>query len=358
MATTGTERLERGPVLRFVIGAAAVVVIFAGLKAAANVLLPILFAVYLTVAVLPGVKWLCARGVPRPIAIGLVVGLLGATLFTITGFVAEAVRTFSDGVSRYEVAFDQVVADLLAWTQMFGLRFDGVTDLLTPADVMDLVGGTLTTLIRMLGRVILVMILVTFMLIEASEIEKKMIVAFGRDGWLTSPRARTANRVQRYLLLKFVLALVTGVLDGIACWALDVDFHVMWGLLAFVLDFIPSIGSIMSAVPPSLVAVAQHGWGTGFAVAFAFFAINIVIGNLLEPRLMGYELELSPLVVVVSLILWGYIWGPVGMLMCVPMTVVAKLLFEATPETRWVAVFLGPPSEARKRATTIPPEER
>jgi predicted PurR-regulated permease PerM len=85
--------------------------------------------------------------------------------------------------------------------------------------------------------------------------------------------------------------------------------------------------------------------------------INMVIGNLLEPRLVGYELELSPLVVVVSLILWAFIWGPVGALMCVPMTVVAKLLFEATPETRWIAVFLGPPSEARKRATTLTPKE-
>jgi predicted PurR-regulated permease PerM len=352
------ERVERGPVLRFVVGAAAVVVVFAGLKAAATVLLPIMFAVFLTIAVLPGLRWLCDHGVPRPMAIALVVSVLGAILFAITGFFAEAVRTFSEGVSRYEVAFDQVVTDLMAWTQMFGLHFGGVADLLTPADVMDLVGGTLTTIIGVLGRVILVMILVTFMLIEASEIEKKLAVAFGPDGWLTGPHTRTAERIQRYLLLKFALALVTGLLDGLACWALGVDFYVMWGLLAFVLDFIPSIGSILSAVPPALVAIAQYGWGTGVAVVFAFFLINILIGNALEPRLMGYELELSPLVVVVSLILWGFIWGPVGMLMCVPMTVVAKLLFEATPETRWVAVFLGPPSEARKRVTTIPPQER
>jgi predicted PurR-regulated permease PerM len=357
MSTPAKER-ERGSTLRFVIGAAAVVVVFAGLKAAANVLLPIVFAIYLTIAVLPGLRWLCDHGLPRPLAIALVVASLGSALFAITGFVAEAVRTFSDGVTRYEVAFDDVVSELMAWTETFGLHYSGVTDLLAPADVMDLVGGTLTTLIGVFGRVILVMILVTFMLIEAAEIEKKLVVAFGRDGPLTSPRAQAARRVQRYLLVKFSLALVTGVLGGGACWALGVDFFVMWGLLAFVLDFIPSIGSILSAVPPSLVAVAQHGWGTGLGVALAFFVINLVIGNMLEPRLMGYEMELSPLVVVVSLILWGYIWGPVGMLMCVPMTVVAKLLFEATPETRWIAVFLGPPQEARKRANTIPPDDR
>ena len=157
-------------------------------------------------------------------------------------------------------------------------------------------------------------------------------------------------------MLKTLLAMITGLLAGTACWLLKIDFYVMWGLLAFVLDFIPSIGSIMSAVPPALVAVAQYGWGAGVSVALAFMVINLVIGNLIEPRLMGYELELSPLVVLVSLILWGFVWGPVGMLLCVPMTVMAKLLFETNPETRWIAVFLGPPGEARRKATTIPPD--
>jgi AI-2 transport protein TqsA len=348
--------MERGGALRCLVGFAAVVVTFAGLKAATNVLLPVVFAVYLTIAVIPLVRWLKKHRVPNPIAVGLVVSGLGSALFAITGFFAQAVRTFSSGVSRYEEAFDAVVRDLLAWTEPLGLHFGEVGDLLTPAAVMDLVGGTLTAVIAVIGRVVLVVILVAFMLVEAAEVEQKILVAFGRDGKLPSRFNFVTPRIQRYLLLKTALAAMTGFFAGTACWLLDIDFYVMWGLLAFVLDFIPSIGSIMSAVPPALVAIAQYGWGAGVSVALAFMVINLVIGNLIEPRLMGYELELSPLVVLVSLILWGFIWGPVGMLLCVPMTVMAKVLFESNPETRWIAVFLGPPSEARRKATTIPPD--
>ena len=119
---------------------------------------------------------------------------------------------------------------------------------------------------------------------------------------------------------------------------IGVDYHVLWGLLAFLLNFIPTFGSILAAVPPVLLAIVQLGFGEALMTAALYVAVNVIVGSILEPRFMGKGLDLSSLVVFLSLVFWGWILGPVGMLLSVPLTIMLKIALESSPDTHWAAV--------------------
>ena len=138
----------------------------------------------------------------------------------------------------------------------------------------------------------------------------------------------------------------------VAIWValLGIDFPVIWGLLAFLLNYIPNLGSIIAAVPPVLLGYIQFGIGRALLVAAGFVVINVVFGNGIEPKLMGRKLGLSTLVVFLSLIFWGWVWGPVGMLLSVRMTIVEKIAMESSPTTRWISIVLDSDSSVRATA--------
>jgi predicted PurR-regulated permease PerM len=142
------------------------------------------------------------------------------------------------------------------------------------------------------------------------------------------------------LAIKTVASLGAGIVVAIWVWALGIDFPVIWGLLAFLLNFIPNLGSIIAAVPPVLLGYIQFGIGRALLVAAGFGLVNLVFGNVVEPKLMGRKLGLSTLVVFLSLIFWGWVWGPAGMLLSVPITMVVKIALESNPSTRWISILL------------------
>ena len=169
-----------------------------------------------------------------------------------------------------------------------------------------------------------------------------------------------AENMNRYIAIKTSVSLATGLLATSCLWILGVDFPSLWGLLAFLLNYVPNIGSFIAAIPPLLLALIQLGPGAATGVAVGFFAINVFMGNGVEPRFMGRGLGLSTLVVFVSLVVWGWILGPVGMLLSVPLTMTAKIALEANPGTEWLAHLLGPADalpEPEKPETDGGPDE-
>jgi AI-2 transport protein TqsA len=138
-----------------------------------------------------------------------------------------------------------------------------------------------------------------------------------------------------------VMSLATGLAAGLWCLVMDIPYAVLWGVAAFFLNFVPTVGSIVAALPPCLLALVQDGGGSAMILALGYVVINVGISNGIEPRFMGRGLGLSPLVVVLSMIIWGWVLGPIGMLLSVPLTTVVKLALEANEDTRWMAVILG-----------------
>ncbi|MCZ6650860.1 MAG: AI-2E family transporter, partial [Acidobacteria bacterium] len=215
-----------------------------------------------------------------------------------------------------------------------------------------------TTLLRgisaALSNLVLVLLTIGFILAEAAGLPEKLSAAFGQNldlGHLETCR----QQVQSYLVIKTLMSLVTGSIIAIVLALMGVDFPLLWGALAFLLNFIPTIGSIIAALPPLLLSLVQLGPWYALGVMVLFLAVNMIIGNILEPALTGRQLGLSPLVVFVSLLFWGWVWGPVGMILSVPLTMIIKIILENTQDMRWVATLLDArPRPARPDATPEP----
>ena len=342
----------RGNIL---LSGAAVVVVVAGLKVAGEILLPLLFAAFLAVLCQPLVAGLVNRKVPRVLAVLLVVIFLAAALLGLTALLGDSVRRFTDTVPRYREPLLALVQGALTKVQSWGvptpkLALEALGDLpmVDPGVIMTLVGQTLGAVLTVLSRLAIVLVTTAFLLLESVELDQKLRAATGEGSPFSLTVSQGAGTVQRYLAIKTVASLVTGLIVGALNMSLGLDFAVLWGVVAFLFNYIPSIGSILAAFPPVMLALVQLGPLPALAVATGYIAVNFVIGNVVEPRVLGRRLGLSPLVVIVSLFFWGWVWGPAGMLVSVPMTVVVKLLLEANPNTRWLAILLGSGDEARK----------
>ena len=338
---------------RAVVAAAALVVVIAGLQIAADILLPILLAVFLSIIATPIQRGLVRLGLPDLVAIPIVVLVLAGGLAGLTGVVAGSVASFSSDIQQYEQPLRDLIRETAIVARQWGVPLDAsmVVDALSPNTIMLVVGQTVGAVVGIASRLLIVLVTVTFILLEVSDLVYKLQVAFGSDRQPAGPFTNVSGQVQRYLLIKSVVSAVTGLLAGVWCWALGLDFALIWGVLAFLLNYIPSIGSIVAAIPPILLAVVQLGWPSAIGITAGYLVINISLGNFIEPRLMGRSLGLSPLIVFMSLLFWGWLWGPVGMLFAVPMTVIAKLVLESSDETRWIAVLLGSGREAKREAT-------
>lgn len=352
---------QTSAVFQGLVALASVVIIVAGLSAAGDILLPILFSAFLAILGVPLVRVAGELKVPRWVAIPAVVVVFTALLVGVTALVAASLRSFTSNIGQYQSSMQELVEQAIALLESYGVEGDIklATSAIQPDVIMGIIGQTLNAVIAVSSRVLIVVITMTFILFEATELEQKFEAAFGTAKRRLGPFTDATRQVQRYLVIKSLASFFTGVFITIGCTFIGVDFPVLWGLIAFLFNFVPSIGSIVAAVPPILLALVQLSWEWSIVVAVLYLAVNVTIGNFLEPRFMGRSLGLSPLVVFLSLLFWGWLWGPVGMLMCVPMTVIAKLFLESHQDTRWIAVFLGSPQEILEHRTAVaaPPRE-
>ena len=337
--------------------AAAVVVIVAGLRAASGILQPLLLAGFLAVLSFPLLAWLRRVGARTTIAVVATVladlALLVGLGFLISGAVNEFAATAPDYVNA-------LVAKTRAGIEALEER--GVTiseyvtfDPIDPRQLVEVAGGIVGNTVRgvlsVLSNLTLVAVTLIFVLSELVVWPQKLESAFGD----VEPRRRFEDvfrELQRYFGVKTAVSAVTGLLVGTLCWALGIDFPLLWGLAAFLLNYIPVLGPFIAAVPAVLVALVEFGGVRTLVLALGYLAIKIVMGDLLEPRLMGRRFGLSTTVVLVSLVFWGWIWGALGMILSVPLTMTLKIALEHSSELSWVAGLLGRgPVKAAKKGT-------
>ena len=329
---------------RVLLTLACLIVVITGLRAAESIIVPFLLSVFLAMLGIPVIIWLEARRCPQSVAILIVV--LGTLVFLagIGLVVGGSVNAFSQALPQYQARstalMESAESQLRSWGIDFSLSVVG--DLINPGQALSLAGSLLSRLAGIVSNFLLVFLTTIFVLTEATGFRDKVRTAFGDGGSKVLQLSGVMTQVHRYLTIKTGISLVTGLLLGFWVWVLGVDFPLLWGLLVFMLNYIPNLGSIMAAVPPVLVALIQPQGGAGLSltVAIGYVAVNLVMGNIVEPRLMGQRLGLSTLVVFLSLVFWGWVWGGIGMLLSVPLTMVVKIMLESSPEFRWVAVFL------------------
>jgi len=331
----------------------AVILVSAALKIAGTVTLPLVISIFLFLMLNPFLNRLEKLKVPRWLGVVIAMLILLVILFFAGWFffftIDRLVQRLPMYIRRFTV-IDAWLADKL--------DLDAGTSFLTYMnfDWQGLILSSLSSVsekaISVISMASLIYIFVLFLLLERQSLIPKLKIAAPRGkGMRIAVLFERVNRqISKYLMLKALISIATGILFYLACLATGLDFAIMWGVLAFILNFIPSIGSIIITIMTIIMALLQFfpNWANIIYVAVLMISIQTVLGNILDPRIQGVQLNLSPFVILVSLSLWGYIWGIAGMFLAVPITSVLQIVCANVQSLKPVAVMIGSGKSYRK----------
>ncbi len=332
--------------VRFWIITMGVIIALTALREASSIVNMILIAMLLTAVSLTPLAWLKKKGIPSTLAIFLII-IAVIVLVGLTGLViSSSAKNFVERLPFYQQKFEAALGHLSEWLVSQGLinPDDDLVKQLNPGQILPVVGTFFAGFGITIGQFLIVFILFIFMLFEAEMFGKKMRFVSPESSERTDI---TIKRLRKYFGIKFITSLATGISITIALLIIGIDFPVLWGFLAFILNFIPSIGSFIAAIPALILSFVILGpWGI-LITGIVYLVINTIIGNVIEPQLMGRNLGISPLIVFVSMIFFGFILGPVGMLVATPLTIVIKIILESRPVTQSLGIMLGDGSELK-----------
>jgi AI-2 transport protein TqsA len=325
---------------RGLVVAAAIVIIIAGMKQAAPLLVPFLLSVFIAVLSLPALNALEKRGLGQGLSLLLVmlaVLVIGALLAMLVG---SSIDDFTAALPEYQQRISAQKIQFIAWLTDLGVTVPTALNSsnFDPNAAMRLAASIFAGFGKVLTNSFLILLTVIFILLEVDNFSGKIAAMSGKESRLSRD---FVDKLNSYMSIKTWMSAATGALVTVWLWILGVHNAELWGVLAFMFNYVPNIGSIIAAVPAILLALVQLGVGSALLVAGGYVVINVIIGSVLEPRYMGRGLGLSTLVVFLSLIFWGWVLGPVGMLLSVPLTITVKLALDSNPETRWLAILLG-----------------
>ncbi|MDB9822316.1 AI-2E family transporter [Deltaproteobacteria bacterium] len=337
------KEMKYAKTIRFLVMSASFVIIVAGMRAAQVILVPFLLSIFIAIISSPLLFWLRRKGLSMGISLLLVIAIILGIGIMVGVLVGTSLHDFSQSLPIYQTKLQERTSAVFSMLGKLGITVSDelVSEYVDPGAAMRLASKMLTGLGNVLSNAFLIFLTVIFILLEAATFPSKLQAAFGASGSSTSDFNSFTEKINRYMMIKTLMSLGTGVLITIWLTVLRVDYPVLWGLLAFMFNYVPSIGSIIAAVPAVLLAFIQTGPTFALLAAAGYLAVNVVIGNFLEPRLMGIGLGLSTLIVFLSLVFWGWILGPVGMVLSIPLTMTLKIALSNTEETSWLGTLLG-----------------
>jgi AI-2 transport protein TqsA len=339
--------------IRFLVIAASLVIIAWGIHQAQAVLALFLVSVFLAVIGTPQVLWLQRKRFPSTVAVLVVIAEMIVIVLMVGVLVGTSINSFSDTLPFYQARLQQQVLELkplLANEHIVAID-KVMLEYLNPGPVMGLAVGLLKGMSSAFSNAVLILLTVSFILLEASSFPIKLRAALGVPLARFPQFAKFAGDITRYMVIQTVISLTVGVLTGIWLFILGVDFAILFGLLAFLLNYVPNVGAVIALIPIVILTFIQFGMGRTALMAAGYVVVTFILGNVVQPRLMGQKLGLSTLVVFLSLLFWGSLLGPIGMVLCVPFTMALKFALERSDDTRWIATLLG----REPSITSIPP---
>ncbi|MFA7056227.1 MAG: AI-2E family transporter [Candidatus Cloacimonadales bacterium] len=339
----------------------ATIVLIYGMRLAQTVLVPLILALFAASVVAYPMEWLIRKKVPKIIALTLVVVLVIGCIALVGTIVGNSINEFTKKSSVYEnnltdwynqtfLDFDE--NDLAGQTEIAGVTLREiivkVSSIVTPATLMKWSTMILSNLQSMFKNMLLILIAMVFMLIEMDCFKYKLSLLSEAHPETKVSVDKFFTSLRKYIGNKTLISLGTGIIITIILSAIGLDFALLWGLLAFLLNFIPTIGSIIAGIPPIILALVQLGPGYALVVLLGYAATNFIIGNILDPRIMGYSLGLSTIVVFISLLFWGWVFGFLGMLLAVPLTMTVKIGLESSKKSKHLALLMSSNREIMK----------
>lgn len=399
---------------------ASLVIVIAGMKYAADFILPILLAFFIATISFPITNWLREHKVPRVFAvlITVIVDFAFLTGVVFLGIVLTS-EFQSKWESKYQALTEQRTDQLIEFTtEMYekwgvntenvpdettseGSKTEGTTedgiqpdpladepnpdgtegpnsampvipstgaeagkgieqlgelfkDMLNRKNILDWVRNALQHILSIIGTSFVIMLLTVFMLSEARMFGRRFNAICEAQGPNLQRMLSATKDIQKYLGIKTLISMATGLLAGILCWQMGLEFPLLWGILAFALNFIPAVGSVIAGIPPVLLSLLNNGSLPDAAIiGGGYLIINGFLGNFIEPTLLGRRFGISTVVVILSVLFWGWLWGPIGMLMAVPLTMLLKVAMDNSSDFRWIAVAISKESKTNEAQKEI-----
>jgi predicted PurR-regulated permease PerM len=329
---------------------AAIFIIIAGLMKASSIVIPILLSLFFSIIAAQPVLWLKRKKVPYSLAVVIIILLFLIIFLLLGGLISNSLANFSQNVPKYSDNLEGTLNSIIQNLNNLGFTIsaDQFRDLIDPGSVMKYTAKALGEITSLVSNSLLILIISIFILLEVRDFIFKADVIAMTENRSLQYLDDIGKSIRHYLSIKTVISLITGVLVTTLLLIIGVDYPILWGLIAFLLNYIPSIGSIIAAIPTSLLALIQLGTGGFIWTAVGYLVINTVMGNVVEPKMMGKGLGLSTLIVFLSLIIWGYVFGTIGMFLSIPLTMSIKIILEQREKTRWIAMLLGTQNDAKK----------
>ncbi len=328
---------------------AAYLIIIAALMYASSIITMILLALFITVICAQPIHWLEKKKVPNGIAVIIVLLAILLLFFGMGEIVARSVSQFRNDMPLYQSRFTELSQNTFQTLDKIGLNIslDNLENSINASKIMSYSASFLSALGSVMGNTLLILFIIIFMLLEINSFKLKMQAVMKISGSTANYMNQINTSIRNYLGLMTLISLITGVAIWLALTIIGVKYAILWGMLAFILNFIPNFGSIIASIPAIIFALIQLGIGGTIWTIITYITVNMVIGNIVQPAVMGKGLGLSSLIVFLSLIFWGFIFGTVGMFLSVPLSMVIKIILEQRKSTKWIAIFLGTEKEAR-----------
>ncbi len=337
--------IKNNPLNQFIFISAALVIILAGIKVSSVIVVPFLLSLFIAIICSPIIKFMTNRKVPHWLAITLLLLLILLVFFFLLGLINGSAQEFTKSIPQYRALMMERINDLQVlahkWKIPFSVQPDAIVKHFDPSMVMNFASSLLMNFSNVVSNVFVLILVVIFMLLEAPTAKHKFAIVFNNQDGEEDHLERVLESIIGYLGVKSMMSVLTGVAIWVLLTITGVQYAILWATLSFLFNYIPNIGSIIAAVPIILQAFLLNGFTTGFVVTISVIVINVSIGNVLEPKIMGKKLGLSTLVVFLSLLFWGWLLGTVGMLLSVPLTMALKIALESSPTTERYAILLS-----------------
>lgn len=322
---------------------AAIVIILTGIKFAEAIISPLLIALFITALSGHAMLWLLNKKVPAGLAVTLIILTIVIIGFFISSILSTSLQSFSANMPVYQERLLEINTTLTSVLAKFGihLQLAEFSRIFNLGKVMSFVGSTFNGILGALTNIFLILMMVIFLLLELTSFRFKLSLISKNPAQTMARMENVSETISRYFKIKTLTSILTALPIMLVLSLMGIDFPILWGIVVFLLNFVPNIGSIIAAVPVILLALVQFGFIAAGEVALLYLLVNNVIGNFVEPKLMGHSLGLSTLIVFLSLVFWGWMLGPVGMFLSVPLTMTFKIIMDSHDDTRWISTFLS-----------------
>jgi predicted PurR-regulated permease PerM len=330
---------------------ASIIIIIGGLKASSEILTPFFLAIFISIIASQPANWLFKKGIPQFLSIIIIMLLLLGFIVLIGGLIGGSIAQFTQNLPTLDQQFKDNISDFINRLDGLGLHISSQKMLSTidPGKIMGYMATTINSMGNILGQLFIIVLIALFILFELDNFPAKYyLISHDKRSKRTFNFSVIINSVRNYLWIKTLTSFMTGLLIALGLKLIGVQYAFFWGLIAFLMNYIPNIGSLIAAIPAILIVIIENSFADLIWTISLYGVVNLIIGNILEPKLMGVGLGLSTLVVLLSLIFWGWVFGPIGMFLSVPFTMVVKIILEESESSKWLSILLDSEKNTNK----------